>query len=120
MQYNIIITFVLRVLFQRGDDGAPRALSYLQRSKAVLRPEIKATARCKKQLRDGSMPSMGRDVEGSGPTLLLKINVTASFNQLHRDGHMPFERCGVHRRASVLCLNINVTVSFRRSHAAVT
>jgi hypothetical protein len=54
LQYNIISTFVLCFLYQRGDDGAPRALSYLQRSKAVLRPEIKATARCKKQLRDGS------------------------------------------------------------------
>jgi hypothetical protein len=55
---------------------------------AVHRLEINVAARCKKQLRDGSMPVNGRDVEGSVPMLYLKINVTASFNQLLRDGSM--------------------------------
>ena len=44
----------------------PPTLSSLQRSKAALRLEINVTARCKKQLRDGSMPLMGREVEGRG------------------------------------------------------
>ncbi len=63
----------------------PHALSTLQRSKAVHRPDISVTARCKKQLRNSRMPAMGRDVERSGPILELSINIPASFNQLLSD-----------------------------------
>jgi hypothetical protein len=41
-----------------------RALSNLQRSFTALGLEIKVTARCEKQLRDGSTPLIGRTVEG--------------------------------------------------------
>ena len=39
----------------------------------------------KKELRDSSMPTIGRDREGRGHILVLKIKVPASFNQLLSD-----------------------------------
>ena len=103
LQQNILSTFFLCVPYQRGDPGVARALSSLQCSQAVHRLVINVAARCKKQLRDGSMPSESHDVEGSGPFLLLKINVTASFYQLLRDGLMPFLGSGVERLYPSAC-----------------
>ena len=59
----------------RGDCGVPRELSNVQRSVTVIRLEINVTARWKKQLRDGSIPIVPRDLEHGGQILLLKINV---------------------------------------------
>ncbi len=43
----------------------------------------------KKELRDSSLPTIGRDHEGRGHILVLKIKVPARFNQLLRDGSIP-------------------------------
>ena len=43
----------------------------------------------KKELRDSSLPTIGRDREGRGHILVLKIKVPARFNQLLRDGSIP-------------------------------
>ena len=64
-------TFVFCVLYQRGDCGVPRELSNVQRSVTVIRLEISVTSRWKKQLRDDSIPIVGRDLERGGHILLL-------------------------------------------------
>ena len=54
-----------------------------------------------KELRDSSLPTIGRDREGRGHILVLKIKVPARFNQLLRDGSIPNQL----RRDGSFCKN---------------
>jgi hypothetical protein len=92
-----------------------RALSSFHRSKTAHRLEINVAANCKKQLRDGSMPAMDRDVERSTPILCLKISVTASSNEHLRNGRIPFLGREMEGRVPKLpLLKVDVTVRWEK------
>ena len=60
---------MLFVPYQRGDSGVPPVLSKLQRSSAIISPEVDVTARSKELRCAGRMPNVGCAVERGAPGL---------------------------------------------------
>jgi hypothetical protein len=87
---------------------APNASLQKHFCPALLLLKIKFAASFNQLLRDGSMPTLGRN------HFLLKIYVTTSFNQLLRDGSMPILSRDVERRTSTFNQTIKLTASFNQ------
>jgi hypothetical protein len=84
----------------------------VERRETIFLRKIESCSSADELLRDGCMPiskkavTMGRVVERSSASLVLKMDITVRCKELFRDGMKPFQGRGVEGSAPILCLNL--------------